>query len=125
MLDYTVYNQIKKFEVQAAKLGFKIVPYKYSDSTKSQLISIMPVDEMYPIYARDAQIFTGTVEELQSFMHGMEWMKKYLTMVGATNEKTIDRKEKDWRNRELMKQMADTSNTKNITITLDANGRVI
>lgn len=125
MIDYNVYYQIKKFEAQAARLGFKIVPYKYSDSTKSQLISLVPIDEMYPIYTRDAQIFTGTVEELQSFMHGMEWMKKYLTMLSATSDKTIDRKEKDWRNRELMKQMADTSNTKNVTIKLDANGKIV
>jgi len=107
MIEYNTYEKIKRFEKHAEEFGFIIAPYRYTTSSSNeQLISLMPAGDKYPVYARDAQLCTGTVEELEMFMYGLQWMEKYLTMINATDKPAIQRKEQDVLNQQLMKDLS-------------------
>lgn len=107
-IDYDVYSFIKSVEKKANDLGFKFKPYRFSDSTNAKLISLEPIDDMsYPIYSRDAQIFTGTMDQINSYLHGIEFMKQYLERLNIVSDKKISDAEQKVRNRQLMQILKD------------------
>jgi hypothetical protein len=70
---------------------------------------LIPKDnDALPIYTRDAQLFSGTVEGAENWMQGVEWARNYDCMVIAkdTNKKR-ERKEQDERNRILLRTLKD------------------
>lgn len=107
MLDYEDYRQVKAFEERVKKLNFEIVPCRYHDAGSSRVISIIPSDDNYPSYSRDAAIYSGTIENLNHFLAGIEWMDEYHQMIKATTQDQVSKLEQKIRNKYLMNKLAD------------------
>ena len=101
-------QQVRKLEQQADKLGMKFAAYKY-ENTYGERVSLIPKDaDSLPIYTRDAQLFSGTLEGAEYFMQGVEWARDYDRMViDRKMDEKRERKEQDERNRILLRTLKD------------------
>jgi elongation factor P--beta-lysine ligase len=58
-----------------------------------------------PVYARDAQVFVGTIEQLEVWLRGVEWARQYDMLLRVSDDKKRKRKEQDERNRQLVQRL--------------------
>jgi hypothetical protein len=99
----TGYNDIlrfRQFEERIAKLGFRM-GYPEHGYRREDTLALMPEGDHWPVYARDANVFIGTLAETEVWLNGMEWGVNYLKMLKVVDDKKIHRKEQDYRNEQL------------------------
>lgn len=102
------YNQIlqmRRVEAKATELGFMFAYPKHGwgGNDTQQFLALKPKDEdSLPIYARDTQFFTGTLDEVDNFLGGIEWARNYDEMLRVSNSTKRERKEQDVRNKKLV-----------------------
>ena len=100
--------QIRRLESQADKLGMQFAAYKYDNEFGANVALIPKDDNTLPIYTRDAQLFSGTLEGAEYFMQGVEWARDYDRMViDRKMDEKRERKEQDERNRILLRTLKD------------------
>lgn len=96
-------NKIRRIEKELDKLGFVIVQPRHGwNDTDLNHVSIIPKDrDALPVYHREAEIFTGSLEQLDVWLRGVEWARGYDMILKVSNEKKRERKEQDLRNKQL------------------------
>lgn len=50
------------------------------------VIALYPKDNSLPIYSRDACLFVGNLSDVENFLDGVQWARKYDNMIGAMSE---------------------------------------
>jgi len=106
MVTFETVKYIRKFEERILKLGLKMVPYQWSSSVN--YICLVPLDDNYPSYTREAVIASGTMEELNEFLNGLEWAKQYYRdTLRLYTDAAVVKKEQSIRNRILMNRLGD------------------
>lgn len=110
MSGYGTVLKIRRLEQEIDALGLrwgysKMGSWGYNQS--DEVIALFPKDdESLPIYSRDAELFTGTIEQVEVWLRGLAWAREYDRMLlGNSLEKKRERKEQDYRNRELLKKI--------------------
>ncbi len=74
------------------------------------VVALKPKDvNSVPIYSRDAEIFVGTLKDLQYWLRGVKWARDYDNIMKLTDDKKRARKEQDERNRQLAKTLKEYS----------------
>jgi hypothetical protein len=76
---------LKRLEDRLSRRGYTIMPSKYGTSE----VGVYPMDDKNPIYSRDAQVFSGSVEQICCWIAGLEHQDSYLKMLKATSDKRI------------------------------------
>ena len=109
MSGWNTITRVRRLEEQVDKLGFKFKQPKHGDwERQEQSLSLVPKDlDALPIYSRDAELFIGTLEGLETWLHGVRWAREYDMMLRLSDEKKRARKEQDERNRILLKTLKD------------------
>ena len=80
----------------------KILLYKVKNEF-GDILAIKPKDDSLPVYSRDAEFFVGTISDLERFIQGIEWARKYDTMLfGRSHDQKRVRKEQDVKNQQLV-----------------------
>jgi hypothetical protein len=97
---------LKKFrsiEEQANRLGFQITASKHF-TREYDAVALKPLnDDSLPVYSRDAELFVGSIEELEVWLRGLEWARTYDKMLfGKNHEGKRERLEQQERNRQLV-----------------------
>lgn len=105
MSGYNLVRKIKFLEEECDKLGFVMCQAKHYIKEFGDVVAIKPKDiESLPPYSRDAEIFIGTINDLERWLQGIEWARKYDRMLfGVKNDEKRIRKEQDYRNEVLVK----------------------
>ena len=104
MAGYQTVLFIHDLEKRCDQLGLMMCFPSHRPST--DLVAIKPKDDSLPIYSRDAELFHGTLSELQVFISGIEWSRKYDKMLfGIRHDEKRLRKEQDYRNELLVKEL--------------------
>lgn len=106
MSGYNFIQKIRKLELECDKLGFMMCHSKYSYNNEfGDVVAVKPKDEIVlPIYSRDAELFCGTISDLEVWLRGIRWSRDYDRMLfGKTHESKRERKEQDYRNQRLAK----------------------
>lgn len=110
MSGYNLIQQIRFLEKECNELGLvmaKPKDYHINDGF-GDLVSVVPKDEnSLPIYSRDAELFIGTLSQLEIWLRGVEWARRYDNMLGISDDKKRNRKEQDELNRQLVKRLKD------------------
>ena len=108
MSGYNTVLKIRRLEEECERLGFMFAASRHGSYLGNDVISLKPKDQdSLPVYSRDAEVFVGTVEELEIWLQGLQWARNYDRMLfGQKHEKARERKEQDERNRQLMKMLA-------------------
>jgi hypothetical protein len=98
------YKKLRTLEELAANSGMKLKVgvNVFSTIGASDILSLVTHGEHLPIYTRDVELMSGSAEELIAFIIGWQKSSSYLQNLGATSKKTIERKEQDYRNKELL-----------------------
>ena len=78
--------QIEAVKIRLNNLGYKMLPAKYRHDGS---IGIYPADDKNPIYSRDAEVFSGTVEDITAWVRGIEHQVGYLTMLKAIKPEKV------------------------------------
>ena len=103
MAGYNAIMTLRRLETEVNNLGFMFsYPKSGWGNDISDRVALKPKDQdALPIYARDAEIFCGTLEELQVWIRGVHWAREYDTMLRLSSIEKRERKEQDERNRQL------------------------
>jgi hypothetical protein len=96
MAGYQSVLALRRLEEEVDKLGFMLCDPKtgWGGDDFNNLAGIRPKDaDALPIYARDAEIFRGTLEELRVWVRGVHWAREYDRMLKVSDDKTRAKKE--------------------------------
>lgn len=90
-------NGVTLKQQQCHELGFKIVQSKLQWNQDIDWASLAPRDDELPIYARDTELFTGTLEEIEIWLRRLQWARNYDKMIKACDAKRRANKEELYR----------------------------
>ena len=104
MSGYQTFNQWKRIEEFADKLGFRIgnPRHGWGSTDSGDMVAIFPKGEELPVYTRDAEIFAGTFSQLNVFLAGWERAQSYDMMLRLSDEKKRKRAEDKERERQRL-----------------------
>ena len=104
MSGYETVLKIRRLERECDELGLMFCHSKHGGSYRQDLLALKPKDQdSLPVYSRDAEVFLGTIDELELWLRGIQWARQYDRMVfGVKHDKTRERKEQDERNRQIV-----------------------
>lgn len=106
MAGYRLIEKIRRIEAISDRLGFKLAsPRVFAGAyNQTDTIALIPKDkDSLPIYSRDAELFCGTLEEVENWITGVLWARDYDRMLfGKTHDAKRERKEQDQRHRRLI-----------------------
>lgn len=103
MSGYSTYNQWKRIEEFADKLGFRIGNPRsggWGNSGDTDTVAIFPKGEELPVFSRDAEIFCGTFNQLSAFLSGWERAHAYDNILRLSD----DKKRKKYEDKERARQ---------------------
>lgn len=104
MAGYNALLFMRRLEKECDELGFMMChPRHYNSGDYGSLVAIKPKDQdALPVYNRDAELFVGSLEQLEVWLRGVEWARQYDYLLRLSDEKKRGRKEQDQRNRNLV-----------------------
>lgn len=110
MTGYNAVVKIRRFERDIDALGLRMGHPKHCNGDWGDVLALMPKDDdSLPIYARDAELFIGTMEQAQEWLRGIQWAREYDRMLKVSDDKKRSRKEQDERNRQLLRKLKETA----------------
>ena len=106
MSGYNTILRMRRLEEEVNKLGFMFSYPKHRFGDDMDMVALKPRDsDAVPIYSRDAEIFCGTLEQLEVWLRGVQWARDYDMLLRVSDEKRRARREQDERNRLTMKRL--------------------
>ena len=99
-------KSFRNVEVRANKIGLKFAPSKYS-GMEFDTIALIPLNEHLPIYNREAEIFTGTLQDIDKWLQGITWARNYDDLMKVSNDEKRQTAESKYNQRELLKVIRD------------------
>lgn len=101
----------QRLELECRALGLEITASRYYGSADPGILAVRPADDGLPPYARDTQLFTGSLEQLEYWLAGVTWAREYDRVLKISSPKSRERSEQDFRNRHLVRVLATTGKT--------------
>ena len=109
MSGWNTIQRLARIEEQIDKLGFKFSKPKHGDWDQiERSISLVPKDaDSLPIYSRDAELYVGSLEQLETWLHGVTWARNYDMMLRLGDDKKRSAAEQKERNKNLMRTIKE------------------
>jgi hypothetical protein len=109
MSGWNTIERIRRLEEIVDALGFKFAKSKHGDWTDDHgALSLKPKDpDALPIYNRDAELYVGSIEGLETWLHGVRWAREYDMMLKLSDDKKRLAAEQKERNRQLMRTLKE------------------
>jgi hypothetical protein len=109
MAGWNTIERVRRLEEQIDKLGFKFAKSKHSEwSDDHGALSLKPKDaDALPIYNRDAELYVGSIEGLETWLHGVRWAREYDMMLKLSDDKKRTAAEQKEKNRILMRMIKE------------------
>jgi hypothetical protein len=103
MTGYSFILRLRRFEQEIDKLGLRMGRPKHGGPRTVDVICLMPKDDdALPVYARDTELYIGTIEQAEEWLRGVQWARQYDNLLRLSDDKKRARKEKDEQNRNLL-----------------------
>jgi hypothetical protein len=82
-------ERIDRVRELAEFFGFRLGRRQHHAFTDSgtDVIALYPKDNRLPVYSRDAYLFVGSLSEVENFLDGIQWARKYDNLIGAMSDK--------------------------------------
>jgi|688.fasta_scaffold04955_38 hypothetical protein len=106
-------KSFRDVEERANKIGLKFAPSKYS-GMEFDTIALMPLDEHLPVYNREAEIFAGTLQDIDKWLRGVEWARNYDDIMKVSTHDKRQTAESKYQQRELLKVIREGEKSKGI-----------
>lgn len=116
MSGWNTIERVRRLEQQVDELGFKFAKSKHSDwSDDHGALSLKPKDvDSLPIYNRDAELYVGSLEGLETWLHGVRWAREYDMMIKLSDQKKRASAEQKERNRQLMRTIKESKQVEGV-----------
>jgi hypothetical protein len=101
MAGFETVKIMRDFERACYELGFEITKSLHNPAG----IALKARDDCFPHYSRDAELFSGSVEEALLWLRGLLWARDYDDMLKLSNDKKRGEQEQKERNRQLMRSI--------------------
>jgi hypothetical protein len=105
MSGYETILKIRRLEKECDDLGFMLCRSKYGHGRIDGLdvLALKPKDEAsLPVYSRDAELFHGSIADLEVWLRGIQWARQYdRFLFGVKHDRARERKEVDERARQV------------------------
>lgn len=96
-------RKIQELQDHANKLGFKFTNSNmYFGSDHIDILALAPRDDQLPLYSRDAELWRGSLEDLEEFFRGIEFAINYYQSLNLISPEKIAKREQLERNRQLL-----------------------
>lgn len=119
MAGYQSVIALRRLEEDLDKLGLMLCASKHgnwSSEDYSDRAAVKPKGEhALPIYTRDAEMYSGTLEQIRVWVMGVNWARNYDGMLKVSDEKKREKKENDYRAKRMLKTLAGEENEKKVT----------
>lgn len=103
MSGYNNILKVRRFEERVHAMGLRIGYPRYRNhAPDGDMLNLMPRDHEWPGYNRDAEMFIGTIDSATAWLDGLEFARNYDDMMKVGSRARRERKEQDYRNRELL-----------------------
>ena len=96
-------QKIKRVEDMANKMGFEFSPGRDQYIDNGDSIHLVPLGDALPHYRRGADIYSGSIEDIGTWLEGLQWARTYDTMLRISSDKKREEREQVERNKQLMK----------------------
>ncbi len=110
MAGYQAVLELRSLEADLDSIGLMLCNPKHGNwnsDNYSDRAGVKPKDaDALPIYCRDAELFTGTLEQIRTWLVGVKWAREYDMMLRLTDEKKRAKKEDDYRHRQMLRNLA-------------------
>ena len=110
MSGYTLVQKIRRLEQELDQLGLVMTGASHYYRDFGDVVAVRPKDSVsLPIYSRDAELFIGTIDALDNWIQGVEWARKYDSLLfGRKHNSTRERREQNYRNERLIECLKTT-----------------
>ena len=107
MSGWDTVKRIRYLEAEVDKLGFKFAGPRHGDwQDHNNLVSLVPKDsDTLPIYTRDAELFKGSIEDMQVWLQGVRWAREYDMMLRLGDDKKRAKAEDKERARQALQAL--------------------
>ena len=106
-------KSFRDVEERANKIGLKFAPSKYS-GMEFDTITLMPLNEYLPIYNREAEVFVGTLQDIDKWLRGVEWSRNYDDLMKVSTHEKRKVAEEKYKQREFLKAIQDGKKSKGV-----------
>ena len=103
--NWNTVQKIKRIEAMANKMGFEFSPGRDRYLDGGEGIYLVPLGDALPHYRRGAEIFSGSVEDIGTWLEGLQFARNYDEMLKLSNDKKRAECEQTERNKQLMKMV--------------------
>ena len=101
------YRRIKECEEKANDLGLEFeASFDFRDR---DLFLLIANGEKLPVYRPGAELFRGNLDEVESFLYGIEWARQYDRMLGLKTDQRREKAEQRLRNKALVNMIKESS----------------
>ena len=108
-------NNFRDVEARANKIGLKFGPSKFS-GMEFDTIALVPFNEHLPIYNREAEVFTGSLQDIDKWLQGITWARNYDDLMKVSNDDKRQTTERKYQQRELLRAIKDGARTDGIKV---------
>ena len=108
MSGYNLVMRIHNLEERCLDLGVVMCHSRIDFNQQfGDVVAVKPRDaDSLPLYSRDAELFIGSLDALENWLTGIEWARKYDSMLfGGNHDQRRNRKEQDYRNNRMLQQI--------------------
>jgi hypothetical protein len=101
------YQRIKNAEARANDLGMSFKSHPWGGG--GEVFNLMPSCDQLPAINSESILFIGDLDQLETFLGGVEWARKYDRLLGLKTDQRRLKSEQKIRNRRLLNQLRQTS----------------
>lgn len=109
MAGYHAVQELRRLEADLDRLGLMLCNPKHggwSGDDYSDRAGVKPKDaDALPVYTRDAELFTGTLEQIRVWLIGVRWARDYDMMLRLSDDKKRTKKEDDYRHAQMLRNL--------------------
>jgi hypothetical protein len=106
-------RSFRDIEERANNIGLRFAPSKYN-GMEFDTIALIPFDEHLPIYNREAEVFSGSLHDIDKWLRGVEWSRNYDNLMMSKNDEKRKTAENKYQQRELLKIIRDGEKQKKL-----------
>lgn len=102
-MGYKIIEHIERLKFECDKLGLRMCRPKYVCKEYESMVAVIPKDnDSLPVYARDTELFVGSLADLEMWLRGVNWARGYDTLLFTKkHDENRKRKEQNVRNENL------------------------
>lgn len=107
----TITNQLR---AQGMRMETRNTYGAFASVPNHDIVAVYPSETGLPHYARDAELFIGTLDDVQLWLAGIQWMTNYFNILGIDNGQKRHQREESEREHQLLESLRTGEQPRNL-----------